>query len=187
VLRPYPIETERLVLRAFSSGDFDDLYAIQSDPEVARYLYWGPRDAEEVRRSLAEKIEASVLQEEGEWLSLAVVLRRTGRLVGDMNLRWLSREHRQGEIGFSFNPAYQGQGLATEAAEAMLSLGFEGLELHRIIGRCEARNVASARLMERLGMRLEAHFVENEFVKGRWDEELVYAMLDREWRERRGR
>jgi RimJ/RimL family protein N-acetyltransferase len=83
-----------------------------------------------------------------------------------------------------FQPRYQGRGLATEAAEVVLRLGFEGLGLHRVIGRCDALNVASARLMERLGMRREAHLVHNEIFKGSWGDELVYAMLEDEWRAR---
>ena len=64
----------------------------------------------------------------------------------------------------------------------MLRIGFEELGLHRIAGRLDARNEASARVLERLGMRREAHLVENEFVKGEWTDELVYAMLEQEWR-----
>jgi len=60
-----------------------------------------------------------------------------------------------------------------------------GAPLHRVIGRVEARNIASARVLEKLGMRREAHFVENELVKGEWQSELVYAILDREWRSTR--
>ena len=71
-------------------------------------------------------------------------------------------EHRQGEIGFLFHPDHQGRGYATEAAEAMLALAFETYELHRVVGRLEPRNVASARVLEKLGMRREAHLIENE-------------------------
>jgi RimJ/RimL family protein N-acetyltransferase len=78
------------------------------------------------------------------------VLREVGQVVGEVNLQWLSHRHRQGEIGFVFHPGYQGRGLATEAAEATLRLGFEGLGLHRLIGRCDALNLPSARLMERV-------------------------------------
>ena len=83
-----------------------------------------------------------------------------------------------------FHPAHQGRGLATEAASVVLRLGFEGLGLHRVIGRCDALNLPSARLVERLGMRREAHFVHNEVFKGAWGDELVYAMLEDEWRDR---
>ena len=64
----------------------------------------------------------------------------------------------------------------------LLRLAFEELGLHRVYGRAEPRNTASARVMEKLGMQREAHLVENEFVKGEWQSELVYSILDREWR-----
>lgn len=183
MLRPaYPIETARLTLRPFRPDDLDDLYAYQSRPEVVRYLYWDARDRVQVQKYLNGKLGLTALEEEGDGLVLAVVWREVGRMVGQVSLEWLSREHRQGEIGFILNPEYQGRGLATEAAEVMLRLGFDGLGLHRIVGRCDARNLASAALMERLGMRQEAHFVHNEIFKGEWGDELVYAMLDHEWK-----
>jgi RimJ/RimL family protein N-acetyltransferase len=182
VLEPaYPIETPRLLLRPFESGDFDDLFAILSHPEVARYLYGEPETADEVRESLARRIGRSAIAAEGDRLQLAVVPKAGSTMVGYVTLIWRSRAHRQGEIGFVFHPDHQGQGYAGEATEALLPLGFEGLRLHRIVGRCDARNGRSGRLLERLGMRLEAHLVENEFVKGEWADELVYAMLEREW------
>jgi RimJ/RimL family protein N-acetyltransferase len=97
---------------------------------------------------------------------------------------WVSREHRQGEIGYVFHPDHGGSGYATEAAEVMLRLGFDQLGLHRVIGRLDGRNTASARVLQRLGMRREAHFTQNEFYKGEWADEVVYAMLEDEWRAR---
>ncbi len=99
-----------------------------------------------------------------------------------MSLSWSDNEHRQGEIGYIFHPAHAGHGYATEASRAMLRVGFEELGLHRITGRLDARNEASARVLERLGMRREAHLLENEFVKGEWTGEVVYALLEHEWR-----
>jgi RimJ/RimL family protein N-acetyltransferase len=188
VFRPtYPIETERLLIRPFAADDFEAVLAIYSRPDIARYLYWEPRGPEEVRRVLEEKSGMSAIAAEGDGLSLAVVRRDTGALIGEVSLFWQSDAHRQGELGFIVHPDHGGQGFATEATEAMLALGFEGLGLHRIFGNADARNAASARLMERLGMRREAHLIENEFVKGEWQSELDYAILDREWRESRGR
>jgi RimJ/RimL family protein N-acetyltransferase len=187
VLRPaYPLETSRLVLRPFRAGDLEELFAFHSLPEVARFLYWEARDLEQVRGVLEAKAGQAALEEEGQVLALAVVGRAEGVVVGEVSLHWLSRRHRQGEIGFVFHPGYQGRGLATEAAGAVLRLGFEGLGLHRVVGRCDALNLASARLLERLGMRREAHFVHNEVFKGSWGDELVYAMLEDEWRARVG-
>ncbi|OLF13578.1 GNAT family N-acetyltransferase [Actinophytocola xanthii] len=182
MLRPaYPIETVRLTLRPFVAEDLDALHAYQKLPEVARYLYNDPRDLAASREALKRRMAVTALEKPGEVLVLAVVLRETGELVGEVNLGWHSAEHRQGEFGFVFNPAFHGNGYAGEAAVEMLRLGFEGLGLHRIVGRCDGRNTSSAKLMARLGLRREAHFVQNEIVKGQWTDEIVYAMLEEEW------
>ena len=179
-----PITTERLLLRLYTEDDLRDVYDIQSRPDVVRYLYWGVRDQAQARGSLAMKIAASGLREEGDNLTLAVVLPETGKVIGDVQIIWTSREHRQGEIGYIFHPGFGGRGYATEASEVVLRLGFEVFGLHRVVGRLDARNTASARVLERLGMRREAHLVQNELVKGEWTDEMVYAMLEDEWRAR---
>jgi RimJ/RimL family protein N-acetyltransferase len=84
-----------------------------------------------------------------------------------------------------FHPDHHGKGFATEAAEVVLRLGFADLGLHRIIGRLDARIVGSARVLEKLGMRREAHFVHDEIFKGEWSDQLVHAILDDEWTARR--
>jgi RimJ/RimL family protein N-acetyltransferase len=178
----YPLRTKRLLLRPFTTSDFDAVFAIHSSADVARFLYWDPRTAAEVREVLERKTHSTAIAAEGDGLSLAVVIDATGELVGDCGLSLLSREHRQGEIRFLLHPDHHGHGYATEAARVMLQLAFEDLELHRVVGRLEARNAASARVLERVGMRREAHLVENEYVKGEWQSEVVYAMLAHEWR-----
>ena len=176
------IETARLTLRPFAPGDLDDLYAYQSRPDVARYLHWEARDRAQVREALARQCEETALGTEGDWLTFAVEWRAAGRVIGEVGLKLISQRDRQGETGFVFNPEHHGQGLATEAARAVLALGFDTIGWHRIIGSCDARNQPSARLLERIGMRREAHFLHNQIVKGRWADELVYAILDEEWR-----
>lgn len=178
----YPIKTERLYLRPLTAADLDDIHIYHSDPNVVRYMFWEPRSYEETRAKLEDTIvNASELAGEGTRLVLAVVLPESGKVIGEMTLFWRSEFHQQGEIGFVFNPAYGGKGYATEAARTVLDLGFEQLALHRIYGRCDARNSASYKLMERLGMRREAHLVQNEIFKGEWGDELIYAILREEW------
>ena len=177
----WPLRTERLLLRPFAPDDLDALYAMQSDEAVARWLYNEPRTLEETRELLARKVGGDALRGEGEWLSAAVVLEATGELVADVSLHWASVAHRQGEVGFVVHPSHQGKGYATEASRPLLDFAFGPLGLHRVIGRLELRNVGSARVLEKLDMRREAHLVENEWVKGEWQSELVYAILAREW------
>ncbi|RJL32013.1 GNAT family N-acetyltransferase [Bailinhaonella thermotolerans] len=183
MLKPtYPLETPRLRLRPFTLGDLTAFHAIYSRPDVVRYLYTEPLDLDGARESLErKKTGRTELREEGDALCLAVERRDTGELIGDCMLRWASEAHSGGEIGWVFDPAHHGHGYATEAARELLRLGFAEMRLHRIHASCDARNTASARMMERLGMRREAHLVENEFVKGEWTDEFVYALLRREW------
>jgi RimJ/RimL family protein N-acetyltransferase len=176
------LETDRLLLRPFGPRDFDAVFAMQSRPDVARWLYWDARTEAEVRAALVLKIAGTSIQTEGDALFLAAIRKDTGELVGDVVLSLISEEHRSGEIGFIVHPDHAGQGFATEAGRVLLRLAFEDLGLHRVIGRTEARNTGSARVLEKLGMRREAHLVENEWVKGEWQSELGYAILAHEWR-----
>jgi RimJ/RimL family protein N-acetyltransferase len=185
VLSPsYPIATDRLRLRPLTAADADAVHEIDSREDVTRWLYHGPRTRAETEQWLGMQLAKTHIEGEGDGLVLAVEHAGRGELLGTVMLFHRSEEHRQGEIGFVLHPRHHGQGYASEAAREMLRLGFDGLGLHRIVGRLEARNEASARLLERLGMRREAHLRENEWVKGEWQDEVVYAMLDREWRTR---
>jgi RimJ/RimL family protein N-acetyltransferase len=167
-------ETARLRLRPHTLDDVGPMLAYHSLHEVTRYLYGPPRSAEDVR----EVIERRMGEDRPVF---AVELRESGELVGDLGLRIVSDDHRQGEIGFIFDPRHQGRGYATEGSRVLLDIGFGELALHRIAGRLDARNTASARVLEKLGMRREAHLVENEWVKGEWQSEVVYAILASEW------
>jgi RimJ/RimL family protein N-acetyltransferase len=176
-----PWRTERLVLRPFAEGDLNALHDMQSRPDVARYLYWSPRSRSESALSLQEKIRCRSIEAEGDALIVAVTRSSGGPIIGDLMVNYASATHQQAEIGYVFHPDAQGQGLATEAMRLVVERAFAGLRLHRVYGRIDARNTASARVLERLGMRREAHLVENEWVKGEWTDEVVYGVLAEEW------
>lgn len=181
----YPIETERLRLRPFNRGDVDAVVAYREREDVARYLSDGPMSRESVSEIVGLRVGQFNLTAEGDKVFLAVDLREPQAMVGEVSLIWRDAASRQGEIGYILNPAHHGRGYATEAAGALLDLGFDGLGLHRIYARCAAANTASWRVMERLGMRREAHFREHVFAKGAWGDELVYAIVEDDWRARR--
>ena len=180
----HPIETERLTLRPFNAGDLDDVYAMRSLPEVTRYLYGDELTLADSAERLERCMRNTRVEGDDDVLALAVERRDDGRVIGDLTLWLRSAHHRQGEIGFVFHPGAQGRGYASESASALLALAFGTLGLHRVYGRTDGRNDASAALMRRLGMRQEAHFCQNEIFKGEWGDELVFAILEDEWRER---
>lgn len=188
MLRPdFPIATERLRLRPITLDDLDAIHAYRSLPEVCRYLYEEPLSRGEVAEWIGKRVDRTRIRKESDVLGLAVTVAATGQLIGDVMLHLVSETHAQGEIGYIMHPGHGGRGYATEAAAELVRLGFArdgGLGLHRVFGRLDARNTASARVLERLGMRREAHLVQNEFVKGEWCDEAIYALLSDEWRHR---
>jgi RimJ/RimL family protein N-acetyltransferase len=176
-----PLHTDRLELRAFRVGDLDAFLAYRGREDVSRYLLHEPLDRVAAAARLQQAIASVRLEKEGDHLDLAMVRRDTGELIGDVLLMHRSDEHRNVELGFSVHPDHHGQGFAREAAERMLQAAFEHFGYHRVFGRCDARNDASSGLMRRLGLRQEAHFVRNEWVKGEWCDELHFALLEDEW------
>jgi RimJ/RimL family protein N-acetyltransferase len=177
----FPIETERLILRNFQKSDLDAVMAYHALPEVQRYLDWKARDRVEVKAALDAMCAQHRLQRPGDVIMLAVVRKTDDLLIGQVSLRWTDATAGQAELRFILSPALRRQGYAREAARAMLDLGFNEFGLHRIYARCSGRNQPSAKLLKNLGMRLEAHFREHALFQGEWDEELHFAILDREW------
>ena len=176
-----PRETARLRLRPFEDRDLGALTYLLADESVNRYLYSSPRTAEEARESLVRR-HARDADPDDPVINVCVSLRGTDEMIGDFMVRWDHDEHRQGEVGGSLLPEHQGRGYATEVYGVLLEVAFDTLGLHRVVGRCDARNVASVRSLEKAGLSREAHFVENEFVKGEWTSEVVLAIRAAQWR-----
>ena len=181
----FPLMTERLLIRPLTPDDLDRHHALFADPDVVRYLYFGPFDRAAAQEHL-ERRSVVELPSEGGWINFGVEVQGEGVLIGELAMGFISAGHAHYEVGYVFDAAYEGHGYATEGAAMIVELAFAGLGAHRVSGRLDARNERSARVLERLGMRREAHFLENEFVKGEWTDELVYAVLEPEWRALRG-
>lgn len=176
-------ETERLRLRPFRAEDWPFYADCHSRGEVYRYLYTaaptGPALEEQFRRVLGARFER-----DGDMFRLAVIRKADDAALGEVVLKLASREALQGEVGYIFHPASAGQGFATEAAAAMLQIGFEEIGFHRIFARLDAANAGSVGVVERLGLRREAHLIQNDRFDGRWGDEYVYALLKAEWQNR---
>ena len=131
---------------------------------------------------MAKYSQARTLGGEGDYWQLAV--ERDGRVIGDVYFTIKSAENQTGEIGWTLHPDFSGQGFMTEAAGAVLGLAFAEIGLHRVMAELDPRNTRSIALCRRLGMREEAHFVEDLWFKGEWGDTGIYAILEREWAHR---
>jgi RimJ/RimL family protein N-acetyltransferase len=168
-------------MRPCNESDYDFLLDLYGRPDVVRYLPWGLQDSDGIHALIERRKGQDALVETDDKLNLQASARETGERIGEIGLFLRSKEHRGGEVGFVLHPDCHGRGYAKEAANAMLKLGFETFDMHRIIGRCDARNHASAAVLKSLGMRQEALLKENQFEDGEWTDELDFAILKQEW------
>jgi RimJ/RimL family protein N-acetyltransferase len=180
------IAGSRVLLRRFRPADAAAFAAYRSVPAVARYQSWdAPYPLAEAQRFVHEQL-AEHPDTPGEWFQFAVALRTSGQLIGDCAVQPDADDPRQCELGFTIAPPHQGQGYATEAAGLVLDYLFRARGKHRVHASCDARNTASAAVLERLGMRREGHLRGSTWAKGEWTDDLLYGLLREEWLARSG-
>jgi RimJ/RimL family protein N-acetyltransferase len=178
-----PLSTPRLLLREFEEDDWRATHPYEANPEVVRYLPYEARTPEESQKYI-HMVMGMARETPRLVYDFAVVLRDNHQLIGRCGMKVNDPELREAMLWYVLDPSQWGKGYIPEAARALLDFAFGTLGLHRVWADCDPRNPASFRVMEKLGMRREAHFIENAFYKGEWCDSLIYAMLDREWRAR---
>lgn len=172
---PLPVQTARLTLRLSRLEDAEDLLSYYSRADVARYLLEEPWTPDQAKEQLGKRVARTGLDSEAR--ALALVWEQSGRVIGDLGL-WLTDERGEvAEMAWVMHPEYSGQGLATEAVRPVLDAAFEVYGVRRVSAQMDARNVASARLCERLGMQREAHLRQDCWSKGEWTDTLIYGTL----------
>ncbi|MED1512665.1 GNAT family protein [Bacillus proteolyticus] len=167
------ITTERLTIRPFKGTDLQDVYAIYNNDDTCKYLLHNKWTLEDMQKRFDKKLANNVLTKES-LLSLAVIYKTN--VVGDLSV-WYTDMKDTVEIGYSFSNEVAGRGLATEAVSSLVFKLFNELNVHRIQANLDARNTASQKLCERIGMRKEAHFIQDFWSKNEWTDSLVYGML----------
>ncbi|BCP52635.1 acetyltransferase [Kaistia sp. 32K] len=179
-----PLATDRLTLRPFAEADFTAYAAYHALPEVYRYLYAAPPVGDALRAQFDATLQAP-FEADGDVFRLAVVTKDDDAVIGETLLKLASRAALQGEVGYIFHPASAGKGYATEAVARMIDFGFVRFGFHRIFARLDAANRGSVGVVERLGLRREAHLVQNDRFDGQWGDEYIYAVLASEWAARK--
>lgn len=165
--------TERLIIRPFKSTDLQDVFAIYNNDDTCKYLLHNKWTHEDMQERFNKKLANKVLTKEST-LSLAVIFKN--KVVGDLSVRYTDMKDTV-EIGYSFSNEVAGRGLATEAVRSLVIKLFNVFNVHRIQANLDARNTASQKLCERIGMRKEAHFIQDFWNKNEWTDSIVYGML----------
>ncbi|MBI3739755.1 MAG: GNAT family N-acetyltransferase [Chloroflexi bacterium] len=179
---PFPLTTKRLIIRRFQDSDLESFLAYRNDPEVAKYQGWSLPYARENALAFLQEMKAIQLGEPGMSCQVAIELKATGEMIGDIGFMALQNDPRQVRVGYSLARAFWNQRYASEAVARMIDYFFGELHLHRVAADCDPENTASFLLLERLGFRREAHFIESyPLGDGRWGDEYYYGLLEREW------
>ena len=175
-----PIQTERLLVRDFNENDWQSVHDYASDPEVVRYMEWGPNTEEETKNFIQRTIPSQKEQPRQKY-TLAIILRDDTELIGSGGIKVSNPNNLEAEVGYCLNRQFWGRGYATEVGKALLRFGFEKLNLHRIFATSDPENKASVHVLENIGMNREGRLREHKWIKGTWCDSYLYAILDREW------
>lgn len=176
---PMNLESDRLLLRPVNSNDKDEIFNYRSDREANKYQGWIPKtpgDVDSFITTIAKQIN-----EPGTWFQFSIIEKKTNLLIGDLGVHFWDKENKQVEIGCTLNRRFQKNGYATESVRLIIDYLFTELKKHRIIASVDPQNLNSIRLVERIGFRKEAHFVESLFVNGEWVDDLIYSLIEKDW------
>ncbi len=175
------LKSKRIILRPLLMKDTRDIFSYRSQADIYQFQSWQPKTIVDVENF----IESQIVGEPNlpnTWFQLAICKFDPDELIGDCGLHFFEKESSQVEIGITLKQEEQGLGYATEALKLVFNFVFRDLKKHRIFGSVDPNNRASIRLMERMRMRKEAHFIESIWFNNRRSDDILYAILDREWK-----
>jgi RimJ/RimL family protein N-acetyltransferase len=174
------LETERLLLRELNHSDVNDIQEYATDPQVIKHLTFGPNTEEDTHNFIDLCIDHQKEPKRRNY-ELGITLPSENKLIGGCGIRVSDPGNSVANIGYCLNRKYWGNGYATEAARGLLKCGFEELKIHRIFAIVDPENVASKRVLEKIGMTYEGHLKQNVIIHGEHRDSLMYAILNHEW------
>ena len=181
---PTLLETKRITMRSISLHELNSFLQYRNEPEVAKYQSWEPKLDKAYGHNFITNLVSKKIGDPGRWNQIVWKLKETGQHIGDCAL-FVTEEANQAEIGYTLATKFQKKGFATEAVSTIIDYAFNTLNLHRIFATCDCKNQGSIKLLERLGFRQEGHYIENIFFKEEWGDEFSYAILKKEWTQKK--
>lgn len=174
------IESERLLLRPVLSSDKEQMFAYRSDTETNKFQGFIPTQLSEVDAFIAKNAKEINLSE--SWFQLVIIEKASGKIIGDLGIHFIGDVNQQCELGITISRKFHGRGFATEAMKAAINYLFIKLKKHRITGSVDPENKASIALLQRLDFRKEAHFKKSLYLNGVWVDDVIYGLLNEEWK-----
>jgi len=173
------LETKRLIIRPIKIDDKDEVFEYRSDRETNKYQGWIPITLSDVEAFIG-KISQQINEPE-TWFQFVIIEKETRKIIGDLGIHFFGRENKQVEIGCTLNKNFQKRGYAEESVKRVIDFLFKDLKKHRIIASIDPENINSIQMVERIGFRKEAYFVESLYIKEKWVDDLIYAMIEKDW------
>lgn len=176
--------TERLILAEIDPSQFDAIHAYSSDPDVSRFMAWGPNKPADTHAFIARALAERATTPRTDW-NFAVFTRSDAdmrvppELIGSCRISIRNEANQQGDIGYVFARSAWGKGYATEVARRLIQFGFSRLDLHRIFATCHIDNLASAHVLEKCGMHLEGRLRHHGSIRGEWCDSFLYAIVNK--------
>lgn len=173
------LETNRLIIRPITIDDRNEIFNYRRDKETNKYQGWIPENLEDVEVFIRKT--SAQINEPNTWFQVVIIDKETQGIVGDIGIHFIDTDSKQVEIGCTLNKDFQNKGFATESLKKVIDYLFNDLNKHRIIASIDPNNTNSIRLVERIGFRKEAHFVESLLINEKWVDDLIYALLEKDW------
>ncbi|HLP10737.1 MAG TPA: GNAT family N-acetyltransferase [Flavobacteriales bacterium] len=178
---PFPVlETQRLCLRKFTTEDTPAMFVLRSDEEIMHFIPRPLAKTEQDARELIDKMNTGIAN--AELINWAIVLKETNALIGLVGFVKIHKEHYRGELGYMLHKNFHGKGLMLEATTAVIEHGFNTMNLHSIEAIINPANSKSARVLERHNFRKEAHFKENFFHRGVFEDTIIFGLLKSDYK-----
>jgi len=168
--------TERFILREIRKSDWKDVHEYAVDPDVYKFMPWGPNTVEDTKNYIQRSINSRQEVPRTKF-ELAIILKSKQKRIGGCGITVSDAGNKQGWIGYCLNKNYWQQGYVTEVSAKLLEFGFEKLDLHRIYATCDTKNIGSARVLEKIGMQREGHMRDDKLIRKKWRDSFLYAIL----------
>ncbi len=172
------LETDRIIIRPITLADKSEVFEYRSDAETNKYQGWIPKTIDDVEIFIGKV--SKQIDEPDTWFQFVIIEKKTQKIIGDLGIHFLDNDNRQVEIGCTLNKKFQNNGYATESIKIAIDYLFKKMNKHRIIASIDPDNKQSIQLVERVGFRKEAHFVESLLINGKWVDDLIYALIEKD-------